>query len=202
MPLSACGPPGILLELPSRLGLIGCERPKGLAALSLINWEPFSGLLTSPYLRRWQVQRGYPDDESSFPQHRGLPAWRCAPVHPRLCHRFFRERRFGGTYAYIGPGVASLPDLDVDTDRLALASMWSLASPSCPPPWTMPRRPRPGRRSIRKPSLRWCRPRRRASSLVPRRRVPKPGNSPPLSSSRLRCLRFCRRVQAPSVLPQ
>ena len=31
----------------------------------------------------------------------------------------FSERAdFGGTYGYIGPGVASLPDLDVDTGPL------------------------------------------------------------------------------------
>ena len=30
----------------------------------------------------------------------------------------FSEADFGGTYGYIGPGVASLPDLDVDTGPL------------------------------------------------------------------------------------
>jgi len=36
----------------------GCQR--AYCCASLINWEPFSGLLTSPYLRRGQVQRRLP----------------------------------------------------------------------------------------------------------------------------------------------
>ena len=41
LPLSVCG-------------------PRAYCCASLINWEPFSSLLTSPYLRRGQVQRGLP----------------------------------------------------------------------------------------------------------------------------------------------
>ena len=36
----------------------GCQR--AYCCASLINWEPFSGLLISPYLRRGQVQRRLP----------------------------------------------------------------------------------------------------------------------------------------------
>ena len=34
---------------------------------ALTNWEPFSGLLTSPYLWRGKAQGGYPDVEPSIP---------------------------------------------------------------------------------------------------------------------------------------
>ena len=62
---------------------------------------------------------------------------------------------FGGTYSCIGPGVASLPDVDVDMSaHSAPGSKSNLALPSGRRSWTMPCPPRPGHRSIRKRSLR------------------------------------------------
>ena len=37
---------------------------------------------------------------------------------PTLASDFFEEGDFGGTYSYIGPGVAALPDMDVDVGPL------------------------------------------------------------------------------------
>jgi hypothetical protein len=37
---------------------------------------------------------------------------------PTLANDFFEEGDFGGTYSYIGPGVAALPDMDVDVGPL------------------------------------------------------------------------------------
>jgi hypothetical protein len=92
---------------------------KPSATLPLTNWEPFSGLLTSPYLWRGKAQGGYPDVTSSFPQHRtSLNAWRGFLSAPAFATDFSEGADFGGTYSYIGPGVASLPDVDVDVGPL------------------------------------------------------------------------------------
>ena len=71
---------------------------------------------------------------------------------PTLASDFFEEGDFGGTYSYIGPGVAALPDMDVDVGPLGAGVYSSLVSRSCRPLLTIPRRLRPGRRLIRKPS--------------------------------------------------
>ena len=41
-----------------------------------------------------------------------------ALITPASATDFSEAADFGGTYGYIGPGVASLPDLDVDTGPL------------------------------------------------------------------------------------
>ena len=100
---------------------------------------------------------------------------------PASATDFSEAADFGGTYGYIGPGVASLPDLDVDTGPLGagvyvepgvafVSPAMDYASPALT--WA-PVYPQAQLEVVR--SL-------RASSLAPGQWVPKPGNSPPLSS--------------------
>ena len=83
--------------------------------------EPFSGLLTSRSLRRGAgPKEATEDDESSFPKHRGPLALVGAALLSTAASAtdFSEGANFGGAYGYIGPGVASLPDLDVDIGPL------------------------------------------------------------------------------------
>ena len=97
---------------------------------------------------------------------------------PASATDFSEAADFGGTYGYIGPGVASLPDLDVDTGPLGagvyvepgVAFMSPAMDYASPASTWAPVYPQ-AQLEVVPASL-------RASSLAPGRWAPNPGNSP------------------------